>query len=123
VIPLVIQILAARDIVQHPSLALLMVIAGGFALRWALVSAGQARQVGHDHLVGDGPLSGLDRQALRLVEVDDQLGNDVQVVRAPRQIPVDTLCRKGFDRIAVGVALMRAAKGPRRRPSTARRHA
>ncbi len=41
VIPLVIQILAARHLVQHTPIAPLMVMAGGLALRWVIVSAGQ----------------------------------------------------------------------------------
>jgi DNA-binding transcriptional ArsR family regulator len=77
----------------------------------------------HYHLVGDGPLADLVRQALRLVEADDQLGKDVQVVRALRAIPVETLCSTGFDRQAAGVAFSAPATRPRRRPSSTRRHA
>jgi DNA-binding transcriptional ArsR family regulator len=77
----------------------------------------------HYHLVGDGPLSGLVRQALRLVDVDDQLGRDAQVVRALRKIPVDTLCSTGFDRTALAAVPSCNAKPLRRGPSPTRRHA
>ena len=41
VIPLIIQVLAARHLVQHTPIAPIMVMAGGLALRWVLVLAGQ----------------------------------------------------------------------------------
>lgn len=74
------------------------------------------------HLVGDGPLSGLVRQALRLVDADEQIGTDVEVVHALREIPVDILCSTGVGRNAVGATPVRAAKRPRQRPSAIRRH-
>lgn len=77
----------------------------------------------HYHLVDDGPLADLVVQALRLVEDDDQLKRDVGVAKALRKVPLDTFCRVGFDRTAVG---RRSAPGPhqaRRRHSTTRRQA
>jgi protein NrfD len=47
VIPLLIQILAARHLVQHTPIAPLMVMAGGLALRWVIVSAGQVSHWAH----------------------------------------------------------------------------
>jgi len=47
VIPLVIQILAARRLVQHTPIAPIMVMAGGLALRWVIVSAGQVSHWAH----------------------------------------------------------------------------
>ena len=46
-IPLLIQILAARHIIQHTPIAPIMVMAGGLALRWVLVSAGQFSHWAH----------------------------------------------------------------------------
>jgi DNA-binding transcriptional ArsR family regulator len=77
----------------------------------------------HYHLVGDGPLSSLVRQALRLVDVDDQLGQDAQMVRLLRKIPVDTLCSTGFDRNALSVVPVRTAKRAWRKTSRTGRHA
>jgi DNA-binding transcriptional ArsR family regulator len=77
----------------------------------------------HYHLIGEGLLADLGRQALRLAEADDQLGKDVQAVRALRKIPLDILCSTGFDRKAVGAIPTPAAKQPRRHLSTTRRHA
>ena len=42
VIPLIIQLLAVRHWIQHTPIAPIMVMAGGLALRWVLVLAGQA---------------------------------------------------------------------------------
>ena len=75
------------------------------------------------HLIDAGPLSELVRQALRLVDEDDRLGQDARVVDALRKISLDTFCRTGFDRMAVGAAPRTAAKRTRSRPSTTRRHA
>jgi protein NrfD len=47
VIPLFIQILAARHLVQHTPIAPIMVMAGGLALRWVMVSAGQLSHWAH----------------------------------------------------------------------------
>jgi protein NrfD len=47
VIPLFIQILAARHLVQHTAIAPIMVMAGGLALRWVMVSAGQLSHWAH----------------------------------------------------------------------------
>jgi protein NrfD len=47
VIPLVIQVLAARRLIQHTPIAPIMVMAGGLALRWVLVSAGQFSHWAH----------------------------------------------------------------------------
>jgi len=77
----------------------------------------------HYSLVGEGPLAALVQQALRLVEDDDRLRQDVKVVGALRKVPLATFCRTGFDRTAVG---RRAASGPplaRRRRSITRRKA
>jgi protein NrfD len=41
VIPLIIQVLAARHLVQHTPIAPIMVMAGGLALRFVIVAAGQ----------------------------------------------------------------------------------
>jgi len=47
VVPLIIQILAARHLIQHTPIAPLMVMAGGLALRWVIVSAGQVSHWAH----------------------------------------------------------------------------
>ena len=47
VIPLVIQSLAARHLIQHTPIAPVMVMAGGLVLRWVLVSAGQFSHWAH----------------------------------------------------------------------------
>jgi formate-dependent nitrite reductase membrane component NrfD len=47
VIPLVIQLLAARHLIQHTPIAPVMVMAGGLVLRWVLVSAGQFSHWAH----------------------------------------------------------------------------
>ncbi|MEW5983667.1 MAG: NrfD/PsrC family molybdoenzyme membrane anchor subunit [Acidobacteriota bacterium] len=50
VTPLVIQILAARHVIQHTPIAPIMVMAGGLALRWVIVSAGQFSHWAHGAL-------------------------------------------------------------------------
>jgi DNA-binding transcriptional ArsR family regulator len=77
----------------------------------------------HYHLVDTGPLSDLARQALRLVDEDDRLGQDAQAVGVLRKIPLETFCSAGFDWKAGGAPSRSAAKRPRSRPSTTRRHA
>ena len=57
----------------------------------------------HYHLVDTGPLADLARQALRLVDQDDRLGQDARVVDGLRRIPLETLCSTGFDRTTVGI--------------------
>jgi len=57
----------------------------------------------HYHLVDTGPLADLVRQALRLVDQDDRLGQDARVVDGLRRIPLETLCSTGFDRTTVGI--------------------
>ncbi len=47
VVPLTIQILAARHLIQHTPIAPIMVMCGGLALRWVLVSAGQFSHWAH----------------------------------------------------------------------------
>ena len=47
VVPLVIQLLAARHVIQHTPVAPLLVMAGGLALRWVIVSAGQVSHWAH----------------------------------------------------------------------------
>jgi len=47
VIPLIIQVLAARHLLQHTPIAPIMVLAGGLALRWVIVSAGQVSHWAH----------------------------------------------------------------------------
>jgi len=47
VMPLIIQVLAARHLVQHTPIAPIMVMMGGLALRFVLVSAGQASHWAH----------------------------------------------------------------------------
>jgi DNA-binding transcriptional ArsR family regulator len=75
----------------------------------------------HYHLVGDGPLADLVEQALRPIAGDDQLARDVGVVRALRKVPLDTFCRTGFDRTAVGRRPVSGSQPARVRPSTTRR--
>ena len=77
----------------------------------------------HYHLVEAGPLSDLARQALRLVDGDDRLAQDAQVVDALRKFPLDTFCSAGFDWQAGAAPPRAAAKRPRSRPSSTRRHA
>ena len=47
IIPLVIQILAARRLIQHTPIAPILVMFGGLALRWVIVSAGQYSHWAH----------------------------------------------------------------------------
>ena len=47
VIPLIIQILAARHLIQHTPIAPILVMFGGLALRWVIVSAGQFSHWAH----------------------------------------------------------------------------
>jgi protein NrfD len=47
VIPLIIQLLASRHLVQHTPIAPIMVMAGGLMLRWVIVSAGQVSHWSH----------------------------------------------------------------------------
>jgi len=47
VIPLIIQLLAVRHWIQHTPIAPIMVLAGGLALRWVIVSAGQFSHWAH----------------------------------------------------------------------------
>jgi DNA-binding transcriptional ArsR family regulator len=75
----------------------------------------------HYHLVHDGPLADLVEQALRLVGDDDLLTRDVGVVRALRKVPLETFCRTGFDRSAVGRRPQSGAQPARPRPSPTRR--
>jgi DNA-binding transcriptional ArsR family regulator len=75
----------------------------------------------HYHLVDDGPLAHLVEQALHLVEGDEQLKRDVGVTRALRRIPLDTFCRTGFDRAAVGRRRPSAPQAEGARPPAARR--
>jgi DNA-binding transcriptional ArsR family regulator len=77
----------------------------------------------HYHLIDSGPLSELARQALRLVDEDDRLGQDAQSVGVLRTIPLDTFCSTGFDWKATGAPPRPAAKRRSSRPSTTRRHA
>ena len=46
VVPLIIQLLAARHVIEHTPVAPLLVMAGGLALRWVIVSAGQVSRLG-----------------------------------------------------------------------------
>ncbi|MCX6543428.1 MAG: metalloregulator ArsR/SmtB family transcription factor [Acidobacteria bacterium] len=73
------------------------------------------------HVVAEGPLSDLARQALRLAEADEQVGKDVRAVRALRKIPLEVLCSTGFDRKAVGAVPAPAPKQSRRHVAPARR--
>jgi len=75
----------------------------------------------HYHLVDDGPLADLARQALRLAEADDQLGEDVKAVRALRKIPLATLCGPGLGPTSAGPNPTPASTHSRRRRSAARR--
>ena len=77
----------------------------------------------HYHLIDSGPLCELARQALRLVDEDDRLGQDAQSVGVLRTIPLDTFCSTGFDWKATGAPPRPAAKRRSSRPSTTRRHA
>jgi protein NrfD len=45
VVPLVLELLEIRHKLPHSILPALLVLAGGFALRWVLVEAGQASQI------------------------------------------------------------------------------
>jgi DNA-binding transcriptional ArsR family regulator len=75
----------------------------------------------HYHLVDHGPLSDLVGQALRLVEDDEQLKQDVGVVKALRKVPLATFCGAGFDRTAVGRRPASGSQPASPRSSTARR--
>ena len=76
----------------------------------------------HYHLVGDGPLADLVRQALRLVEDDEQLKKDARVVGALRKVPLNTFCRTGLlGRAVIGVTPGIPVTRPRPRASANRR--
>ena len=75
----------------------------------------------HYHPVDEGPLAELARQAIRLAEVDGQLGEDGKAVRALRRIPLATLCSTGVGPASAVPIHPTVAKHPRRRSSTARR--
>ena len=77
----------------------------------------------HYSLVGDGPLADLVQQALRLVDGDHRLTQDVKVVGALRKVPLDTFCRAGFDRTAVGRRAPSGSPAAGVRQATTRRHA
>jgi formate-dependent nitrite reductase membrane component NrfD len=47
VVPLMLQVLAARRLIPHTPIASIMVMAGGLVLRWVLVSAGQFSHWAH----------------------------------------------------------------------------
>lgn len=47
VIPLLLQVLASRRLIRHTPIAPVMVMAGGLALRWIIVSAGQVSHWAH----------------------------------------------------------------------------
>jgi len=77
----------------------------------------------HYSLVGDGPLADLVQQALRLVDGDDRVAQDVKVVGALRKVPLATFCRAGFDRTTVGRRPTSGSASAGVRPATTRRHA
>ena len=77
----------------------------------------------HYSLVADGPLADLVQQALRLVEDDDRLAQDVKVVGALRKVPLAIFCRTGFDRTDVGRRPASGSPSVRVRQSTTRRQA
>jgi len=71
----------------------------------------------HYELVGQGPLSHLVRQMLRLVEDDERVRKDAHVASALRKIPLETFCSTDVDRKLVGSTI---ATARRPRPPTAR---
>ena len=77
----------------------------------------------HYHVVSTGPLAGVVRQVLRLVEDDEQLQKDAHVAGALREIPLDTFCSTDFDRKAVGAAAVTPARRPCPRTARTRRQA
>ena len=91
--------------------------------RAGLVTERKSGKWVHYHLVDAGPLSDLVRQALKLIDEDDRLGQDAQAVDVLRKIPLETFCSTGFDWKASGGPSRPAAKRPRSRPSATRRHA
>ena len=88
--------------------------------RAGLVSERKSGKWVHYHLVDTGPLADLVRQTLRLVDEDDRLGQDARVVDGLRLIPLETLCRAGFNRATAGLVPRRLssarARGGRARP-------
>lgn len=71
--------------------------------RAGLVTERKSGKWVHYHLVDTGPLADLVHRALQLVGDDDRLGRDARVVGGLRRIPLETLCRAGFDRTTVGL--------------------
>ena len=63
--------------------------------RAGLVTERKSGKWVHYHLVTAGPLAGLVREAVRLVDEDDRLRKDARVVDDIRRIPLETFCRTG----------------------------
>ena len=83
--------------------------------RAGLVTERKSGKWVHYHLVTSGPLADLAREALRLVDADARLRQDVRAVDDIRRIPLETFCRAG------GTARPRtAAPAPKPRPRQTR---
>ena len=75
----------------------------------------------HYHLVDTGPLADLVSRTLRLAAGDDRLRQDARVVEDLRRVPLETLCRGGFDLQASGVLPAPTQTRPRRNRTATRR--
>jgi DNA-binding transcriptional ArsR family regulator len=75
----------------------------------------------HYHLVDTGPLADLVARTLGLAAGDDRLRQDARVVEELRRVPLEILCRTGFDRQASGVLPAPTQKRPRRNRTATRR--
>jgi DNA-binding transcriptional ArsR family regulator len=75
----------------------------------------------HYHLVDTGPLADLVDRTLRLAAGDDRLRQDARVVEDLRRVPLETLCRAGFDLQASGVRPAPTQTRPRRNRTATRR--
>ena len=76
----------------------------------------------HYHLVDTGPLADLVDRTLRLAAGDDRLRQDARVVEELRRVPLEILCRTGFDLQASGVLPAPAQARPRRNRTATRRN-
>jgi DNA-binding transcriptional ArsR family regulator len=65
----------------------------------------------HYHLIHEGPLAELVRQALQLVDDDDRLHRDARVVGDLRRVPLETFCSTDFDRKTIGLVMPAPAPG------------
>jgi ArsR family transcriptional regulator len=64
-------------------------------------------------LTDEEPLGSVVREILHLVKEDRQVATDAQLLAAVRRVPLDSLCRAGFDLTAVGIRGQACRRGKR----------